>query len=87
MTFVSLVLIQFFKAYNYRSDRHSVFHRPFGEPLANLAIAWELALLRRDHLRALSSCSDRSAHSRSPSRDWIIVRRRPRRPGSASRNR
>ena len=24
MTFVSLVLIQFFKAYNFRSDRHSV---------------------------------------------------------------
>ena len=25
MTFVSLVLIQFFKAYNFRSDRHSVW--------------------------------------------------------------
>ena len=24
MTFVSLVLIQFFKAYSFRSDRHSV---------------------------------------------------------------
>ncbi|MBM3495759.1 MAG: cation-translocating P-type ATPase, partial [Armatimonadetes bacterium] len=29
MTFVSLVLIQFFKAYNYRSDRFSVLRRPF----------------------------------------------------------
>jgi P-type Ca2+ transporter type 2C len=29
MTFVSLVLIQFFKAYNFRSDRHSVLNRPF----------------------------------------------------------
>jgi len=45
MTFVSLVLIQFFKAYNYRSDRHSVFHRPFANHWLNLAVAWELALL------------------------------------------
>lgn len=29
MTFVSLVLIQFVKAYNFRSDRHSVLIRPF----------------------------------------------------------
>ncbi|HNO31638.1 MAG TPA: cation-translocating P-type ATPase, partial [Anaerolineales bacterium] len=28
MTFVSLVLIQFFKAYNFRSDRHSIFNKP-----------------------------------------------------------
>src|SRR5262249_23597395 len=45
MTFVSLVLIQFFKAYNYRSDRLSVFHRPLANHWLNLAIAWELALL------------------------------------------
>jgi P-type Ca2+ transporter type 2C len=29
MTFVSLVLIQFFKAYNFRSDRNSVLEKPF----------------------------------------------------------
>ena len=29
MTFVSLVLIQFFKAYNFRSDRHSVSEQAF----------------------------------------------------------
>lgn len=45
MTFVSLVLIQFFKAYNYRSDRRSVWHRPFANKWLNLAIVWELALM------------------------------------------
>jgi Ca2+-transporting ATPase len=45
MTFVSLVLIQFFKAYNYRSDRHSVLRRPFANKWLNLAIVWELVLL------------------------------------------
>ena len=45
MTFVSLVLIQFFKAYNFRSDRHSVLERPFANKWLNLAIVWELALL------------------------------------------
>jgi Ca2+-transporting ATPase len=45
MTFVSLVLIQFFKAYNFRSDRHSVLDRPFANKWLNLAIVWELVLL------------------------------------------
>lgn len=45
MTFVSLVLIQFFKAYNFRSDYHSVFVRPFANKWLNLAILWELTLL------------------------------------------
>ncbi|MBW7883016.1 MAG: cation-translocating P-type ATPase [Caldilineaceae bacterium] len=45
MTFVSLVLIQFFKAYNFRSDRHSVLNHPFANKWLNLAIAWELVLL------------------------------------------
>ncbi|MGE3511847.1 MAG: cation-translocating P-type ATPase [Vicinamibacterales bacterium] len=45
MTFVSLVLIQFFKAYNYRSDRFSVLRRPFANHWLNLAIVWELLLL------------------------------------------
>jgi Ca2+-transporting ATPase len=45
MTFVSLVLIQFFKAYNYRSDRRSVWHRPFANRWLNMAVGWELALL------------------------------------------
>ena len=45
MTFVSLVLIQFFKAYNFRSDRHSVLRRPFANKWLNLAIGWELIML------------------------------------------
>jgi Ca2+-transporting ATPase len=45
LTFVSLVLIQFFKAYNYRSDRLSVLNRPFANRWLNLAIAWELFAL------------------------------------------
>jgi Ca2+-transporting ATPase len=45
MTFISLVLIQFFKAYNYRSDRHSVLERPFANKWLNRAILWELVLL------------------------------------------
>jgi Ca2+-transporting ATPase len=45
MTFVSLILIQFFKAYNYRSDRISVLRRPFANRWLNLAVAWELVLL------------------------------------------
>jgi Ca2+-transporting ATPase len=45
MTFATLVLIEFFKAYSYRSDRHSVVDRPFANRWLNLAIAWEIALL------------------------------------------
>lgn len=45
MTFVSLVLIQFFKAYNFRSDRLSVLHKPFANKWLNIAILWELMLL------------------------------------------
>ena len=45
MTFVSLVLIQLFKAYNFRSDRNSVFVRPLANRWLNLAVWWEAALL------------------------------------------
>jgi Ca2+-transporting ATPase len=45
MTFVTLVLTEFFKAYCFRSDRHSTFHRPFANKWLNLAILWELLLL------------------------------------------
>jgi Ca2+-transporting ATPase len=45
MTFVSLVLIQFFKAYNFRSDRNSVFQKPFANKWLNTAIVWEIVLL------------------------------------------
>ncbi|MBI2948428.1 MAG: cation-translocating P-type ATPase [Verrucomicrobia bacterium] len=45
LTFVTLVLTEFIKAYNFRSDRHSVFRRPFANKWLNLAIGWELLLL------------------------------------------
>ncbi len=45
MTFVSLVLIQFFKAYNFRSDRNSVTQKPFANKWLNYAIVADLALL------------------------------------------
>jgi Ca2+-transporting ATPase len=45
MTFVTLVLIQFFNAYNCRSDRLSIVRRPFANRWLNTAVAWELLLL------------------------------------------
>jgi Ca2+-transporting ATPase len=45
MVFVSVVLFEFFKAYNFRSDRNSVFQRTFANKWLNLAIVWELMLL------------------------------------------
>ena len=45
MTFATLVLIEFFKAYSFRSDRNSVLVRPFANKWLNLAILWELALV------------------------------------------
>jgi Ca2+-transporting ATPase len=45
MTFVSLALIQFVKAYNYRSDHASVMDRPLANRWLNRAVLWELVLL------------------------------------------
>jgi Ca2+-transporting ATPase len=45
VVFTSIVLIEFFKAYSFRSDRLSVFVKPFANKWLNLAIAWELILL------------------------------------------
>jgi Ca2+-transporting ATPase len=45
MTFVSLILIQFFKAYSYRSDRQSVIQKPFANKWLNMAIVFQLILL------------------------------------------
>ena len=45
MTFVSLVLIQFFNAYNCRSDRLPIVRGLFTNRWLNLAIAWEVLLL------------------------------------------
>jgi Ca2+-transporting ATPase len=45
MAFVSLVLIQFLKGYNFRTGLLSMFHRPFANRWLNMAVAWELVLL------------------------------------------
>ena len=45
MTFVSLVLIEFFKAYGYRSDHQHVLHRLLVNRWLNAAIVWEIGLL------------------------------------------
>jgi P-type Ca2+ transporter type 2C len=45
MTFATLVLIEFFKAYSFRSDRNSILERPFANRWLNLAIVWELLLV------------------------------------------
>ena len=45
MTFATLVLIEFFKAYSFRSDRNSIVERPFANKWLNLAILWELVLV------------------------------------------
>ena len=45
MVFTGLVLIEFFKAYNFRSDLKSVLRRPFANQWLNWAILWESVLL------------------------------------------
>jgi P-type Ca2+ transporter type 2C len=45
MIFVLLVMIEFFKAYNFRSDRVSALQRPFANRWLNVAILSELVLL------------------------------------------
>jgi len=45
ITFVSLVLIQFFNTYDFRSGHASAFHHPFANRWLNLAILWEVLLL------------------------------------------
>ncbi|OIO55741.1 ATPase [Candidatus Peregrinibacteria bacterium CG1_02_54_53] len=45
MTFLSLVLIQFFKAYNFRSDHDSVLRGLFRNRWLNISILWEILLL------------------------------------------
>ncbi len=45
MVFVSLVLIQFFKAYSFRSEQQSVFKDFFTNKWLNRAVGWELLLL------------------------------------------
>jgi Ca2+-transporting ATPase len=71
MTFVALVLIQFFKAYNYRSDRRSLFHRPFANTWLNLAIGWELVLLAL--IVYVPLLNEPFGTFQLPLIDWVIV--------------
>jgi len=71
MTFVSLVLIQFFKAYNFRSDRYSVLDKPFANKWLNLSIVWEIImLLLIVYLPILHEPFNTYA---LPAADWLIV--------------
>jgi Ca2+-transporting ATPase len=71
LTFVSLVLVQFLKAYAYRSDHASVLRRPFANRWLNLAIAWELTLLVLIlHLPVLQGPFRTFAPSPA---DWLLV--------------
>ena len=45
LVFATLVMIEFLKAYNFRSDHRSVFRRLFANKWLNLAVLWELCLL------------------------------------------
>ena len=71
MTFVSLVVIQFFKAYNFRSDRQSVLVRPFANMWLNLAVLTGLMMLAVVvHLPVLQEPF--GTYSLTP-RDWAII--------------
>ncbi|HSK88223.1 MAG TPA: cation-translocating P-type ATPase [Anaerolineales bacterium] len=71
MTFVSLVLIQFFNAYNFRSDRHSILNKPFANKWLNLAVGWEIILLALIvYLPFLHKAFNTYA---LPLIDWLIV--------------
>jgi P-type Ca2+ transporter type 2C len=45
LTFLCLIFIELLKAYNFRSDRYSVFRKPFANKWLNLAVVWELVLM------------------------------------------
>lgn len=71
MTFISLVLIQFFKAFSFRSDHLSVFRRPFANIWLNLAVACELILLVLIvHIPLFQTLFGTVSLSM---RDWLIV--------------
>jgi Ca2+-transporting ATPase len=71
MVFVGLVLIEFFKGYNFRSDRRSVFIRPFANKWLNWAVAWELMLLLV--VVYLPSIQAPLGTFSLPAADWVVV--------------
>ncbi len=71
MVFVSLVLIQFAKAFSFRCDRESILVRPFANRWLNLAILWEVMLLAVVvYVPALHAPFGTYA---LPFEDWLIV--------------
>jgi len=71
MTFVSLVVIQFFKAYCFRSDRQSVLVSPFANLWLNLAVLSGLVMLAMVvHLPILQAPF--GTYSLTPA-DWAVV--------------
>jgi Ca2+-transporting ATPase len=71
LTFLSLVLIQFFKAYNFRSDRESILQRPFDNKWLNLAILWELMMLAL--IVYVPVLQEAFGTYQLPLKDWILV--------------
>jgi len=71
MTFVTLVIIEFFKAYLFRSDRNSVFIKPFANKWLNLSVLFELLLfplvIYVDALQKPFSTFELTVN------DWLIV--------------
>jgi Ca2+-transporting ATPase len=71
MTFMSLVLIQFFNAYGFRSYQNSIFQRPFANKWLNISILGEMALLLLIvYLPALQEPFNTFSLSVT---DWLIV--------------
>jgi Ca2+-transporting ATPase len=71
MTFVALVLIQFFKAYSFRSERRSILKGPFANRWLNLAILWEVAILLC--VLYLPLLQEPFGTYALPARDWLII--------------
>jgi Ca2+-transporting ATPase len=71
MTFVSLVLIQFFNAYNFRSYQNSIFRSTFANRWLNISILAEIALLL---LIIYTPALHEPFNTYSlPSEDWMII--------------
>lgn len=71
MVFITLVLIEFFKAYSFRSDAVSIFQRPFANTWLNLSILVGIGmLLAVVYIPLLQLPFDTFALS---ARDWLLV--------------
>ena len=71
MAFVSLVLIQFFKAYNFRSDRNSVLVKPFANKWLNYSILFDLAMILL--VIYVPGLQNAFGTYRLPVEDWLII--------------